>query len=139
MKTIEEILDLASEIAIELASIADDPLTAEERRSIVAASAQCASAAAILAATVERMHCARVAALGELCRCGHDRGEHLCESPHACEHTDDLITERTMMVDPCMCAAFESTVRPLFPKRDTIRTKDDSATERPASLAEPRL
>lgn len=64
-----------------------------------------------------------VAALLEVCRCGHDRGEHLNEGDCACEHvsrqaiatigvTRNGAVDRPQralreVVDPCQCAKYE--------------------------------
>jgi hypothetical protein len=54
-------------------------------------SAACDGCAVHEAAELARAHDAalldpRVIALGEMCTCGHDWGDHLVDAPHACEH-----------------------------------------------------
>lgn len=68
-----------------------------------------------------------VAALLELCRCGHDRGDHLADGPRACtEETHALVARMPFVfnedgsaqsarpvVNPCVCKGFEAAPRSL--------------------------
>ena len=54
-------------------------------------------------------HADRVRELAVLCRCGHDRGDHLVDEPHACEAVDRCRRTRDRpepRVDPCTCRKF---------------------------------
>ncbi|MGH8748828.1 MAG: hypothetical protein ACREU5_06950 [Burkholderiales bacterium] len=120
MRTIDEVVDQLSEIALELQEIACDDTTAGESRVLRAAGAQCDGTAAMLVALGEQMHASKVAALAAFCRCGHDRGEHLVDGPHGCEHVETMgADDGAEVVDPCMCGYFEA-VHPPRPRQDTV-------------------
>jgi hypothetical protein len=139
MKTIDDIKKELDALSLELVDAVDDPgCSFAERRALMAASAQCASACVILDATLDAIRGRAVTALEELCRCGHDKGDHLvmrngpggaCE--HMSEETDDA---GSSLVDPCSCRAFVSTVRALFPRADTSPPSDAGETDRPHAL-----
>ena len=46
--------------------------------------------------------------LTELCRCGHDRGDHLDDAPHACDVRRVHDDGQRELVDVCVCRAFEA-------------------------------
>lgn len=52
----------------------------------------------------------RVRDLAVLCRCGHDRGEHLVDAPHACEAIDACPPiahgSEAHRLNPCTCRKF---------------------------------
>jgi hypothetical protein len=161
MRTLDDVARDLSCIALDLAEASDDTgLALEERHRVLAASAQCASAVIILDATLARIRASRRAAefsaLAEICRCGHDRGDHLVELPHACEHTGESESsdDGATLLDPCSCRRFETGALSLIDAApvgtwqrvstfrnagigvsDTIPTRDDSATERPGDPA----
>jgi hypothetical protein len=138
VKTIADIRADLDALSLELCDAVDDRgLTLDESRHLLVASSQCASAAIIVGAVLERLITRDVEALSELCRCGHDKGEHLvlANTPGgACEHVAEMASDAgEELVDPCSCARFESRVRRL-PTRDTIPTRDDAATLQPAAM-----
>jgi hypothetical protein len=81
-----------------------------------------------------------VARLLDVCRCGHDRGEHLGDEQAACEfvgsYTIDVIggpyrkAPRTV-VDPCECHGFE-----LAPKRRSMTREENAAAHEALMPAE---
>ena len=104
MRTIDDLVDELSEIALELQEAAYDDTTAGEARVLHAAASQCEGAVEVLVALGEQMHARKVADLAVLCRCGHDRGEHLVDAPHACEHVETLAADvaGAELVDQCL-------------------------------------
>lgn len=111
------------------------------------AQAKLLHAARLLEEAHDAMHAYRLSELEQLCvNCGHDRGEHLVEAPHACEHVDkeqfvtsgdgdELVDEPVAwdfkdadgaIIDPCFCLEF---VPPWT--LDTRATDRIADTERP--------
>lgn len=50
---------------------------------------------------------APLAPLLEMCRCGHDRGDHLDQGEHACD-TGEHGCEGEQSIWPCVCRAYEA-------------------------------
>lgn len=131
--------DLAADvttIAIELTSAAAGDgvlalLTLDE------AQAKLLHAARLLEEAHEAMHVHKLSELEQLCaHCGHDRGEHLVDEPHACEHEDDGEQIKRTCVD-CGKAA-ESPVLPLCMTHDLARlARGETAHDIRARASEP--
>jgi hypothetical protein len=94
-------------------------------------------AARILREMLEARHLGELAALETLCaHCGHDRGDHLVEAPHACEAEASERLDELLGLEPdeagCGCPGFV----PPGTYRDTMRTLHDAETIPPPAPAE---
>lgn len=134
-RTLAHLAADARALAIELTSAA----AGDEVLALVPldeAQARLLHAARLLEDAHEALYAYRLAELEQLCvHCGHDRGNHLVDAPHACEHVE-LLDETVEWnfrdadgapIEPCGCPEF---VPPwTLDTRPTDRVAD---TERPA-------
>jgi hypothetical protein len=114
MNRYEEIGDVLDGYLEELEGLAFDDTTAAQCGAIRAACGHIQRASALLLGlAISEPLRAEVEALEALCACGHDRGDHLVEPPHLCDHEVSFGTAGHAETFHCGCDAFrEAGTRP---------------------------